>query len=76
MMDIELECQEEVFIKKYLIVIGKNMVEAVLEMVQMSRLSPAMLLGLCGVQLAVIALVLWLHADRLSRRKPRILLGV
>lgn len=50
--------------------------EAVLEMVQMSRLSPAMLLGLCGVQLAVIALVLWLHAARLSRRKPRILLGV
>lgn len=50
--------------------------EKVLEMVRMSQLSPLMLALLCAVQLAVIALALWLHADRLSRRKPRNLLGV
>ena len=50
--------------------------ESLLEMVNMSQVSPVMLLLLCAAQIAVIAAVLWLHADRLSRRKPRELLGV
>ena len=50
--------------------------ESLIEMVNMSQISPAMLLALCLAQLAVIGLVLWLHADRLSRRRPRNLLGV
>ena len=50
--------------------------EKLLEMVNMSQVSPVMLLLLCAAQIAVIAAVLWLHAFRLSRRKPRELLGV
>ena len=50
--------------------------ESLIEMVNMSQVSPAMLLTLCLAQLAVIALVLWLHANALSRRRPRKLLGV
>lgn len=50
--------------------------ESLLEMVHMSQVSPAMLALLCGLQLALVALVLWLHANYLSRRKPRTLLGV
>lgn len=50
--------------------------ESLLEMVHMSQLSPLMLALLCGLQLGVIALALWLQADRLGRRKPRNLLGV
>ena len=50
--------------------------ESLLEMVEMSQVTPAMLLMLCLMQLAVIAAVLWLHAHYLSRRRPRKLLGV
>lgn len=50
--------------------------ESLLEMLNMSQVSPAMLLALCLAQLAVFAAVLWLHAHLLSRRRPRKLLGV
>lgn len=50
--------------------------ESLLEMVRMSQVSPAMLALLCALQIAFVALVLWLHADYMSRRRPRTLLGV
>ena len=50
--------------------------ESVAEMVQMSQLSVPMMLVLWVVQLAVIALVLWIHANRLSKQSPRKLMGV
>lgn len=50
--------------------------ESLLEMVQMSQVSPLMLALLCAAQLALVALVLWLHAHALSKRKPRDLMGV
>ena len=50
--------------------------ESIAQMVQMSQLSMPMLLTLCVAQLAVMAVVLWLHANRLTKQRPRTLMGV
>ena len=50
--------------------------EAMVEMVNMSQVSMPMLVALCAAQLVIIAVVLWLHAGSMAKRKPRNLLGV
>lgn len=50
--------------------------DALVEMVNMSQISMPMLVGLCAAQLIVFAVVLWLHAGTMAKRKPKNLLGV
>lgn len=57
--------------------VGNPLTEkAVADMVQMSQISMPMLAELCVAHLAVMAVILWLHANYLTRKRPRRLMGV